>query len=92
MNRIADCVADIVNACAADDEGGALMEARARVDRFFDDLKGHVKTWPNQDGSRERGALEDQLTAASTNAARQGARVLSDRLERIIDEVHKRRQ
>ena len=84
MNRIEDCVTDIVQICAGGDVAAATKYARARIDKFYIELGVFLKDKPQGDGSSEVSKLVDQLRTASTNAAKQNAHSLSDNIDRCI--------
>ena len=89
VNRIQDCVRDIVE--IAGGQGNKQAAMKTRVDKFFDDLAAHIKDWPNQDPSYYISQLDDALTAASTSRATT-APTVSDLLEKAIDYVGARRR
>lgn len=84
MNRIEDCVNDIVQIFTGGDVAAATKHARARIDRFYVELGVFLKDKPHQDGSSEVSELVDQLRAASAKAAKQNAHGLSDNIDQCI--------
>lgn len=92
MNRVADCVAEVVEICSGGEEAAITKYVRARIDRFYTSLGIFLKDWPQQDGSEEVKNLIDELTSASKRAAKQNAVELSERLEKCVDYVRAARR
>lgn len=92
MNRVAACVAEVVEICSGGEEAASTKYVRARIDGFYTSLGMFLKDWPHQDGSEEVKDLIDQLTSASKHAAEQNAFELSERLQRCVDYVRAARR